>query len=154
MQERAHVDRLVQALKYEPCSPACANWLRYGITPKNPRPGLKPGHCRGRAHQPAYLGYAGRRVLVSRRWSGKTLTDYRADRKAWLLATLDLPATDPAGSGRYTWQHVTPADADHIPPTAALLHILTDRARQKAALLSARERQAEPRRTSATRRAA
>ena len=60
----------------------CANWLRYGIQPKNPRPGLRPGHCKGKAHRREHLGYAGRRVLVSRKWSGKTLADHRADRKA------------------------------------------------------------------------
>jgi len=62
-----HVARLVDALRYEPCSAACANWLRYGITPKNARPGLIPGHCRGKAHRAEHLGYAGRRVLVSPR---------------------------------------------------------------------------------------
>ena len=30
--QREHVDRLAEALRYEPCSPTCANWLRYGIT--------------------------------------------------------------------------------------------------------------------------
>jgi hypothetical protein len=34
--QAAHADRLVQALRYEPCSPQCANWLRHGIQPKNP----------------------------------------------------------------------------------------------------------------------
>jgi len=34
-----HAGRLAEALRYEPCSPACANWLRYGIQPKNARPG-------------------------------------------------------------------------------------------------------------------
>ncbi|HUK68946.1 MAG TPA: replication initiator [Streptosporangiaceae bacterium] len=43
--QRAHADRLAEALRYEPCSPTCANWLRYGIQPKNPRPGLVPGAC-------------------------------------------------------------------------------------------------------------
>jgi replication initiator protein RepSA len=43
--QQAHAARLVQALRHEPCSPRCANWLRYGIQPKNPRPGLRPGHC-------------------------------------------------------------------------------------------------------------
>jgi hypothetical protein len=38
--QREHVERLVDALRYEPCSPTCANWLRYGITPKHPRKGL------------------------------------------------------------------------------------------------------------------
>ena len=80
--QQAHADRLTAALRYEPCSPTCANWLRYGIQPKNPRPGLRPGHCRGKAHRREHLGYAGRRVLVSRKWSGKTLADHRADRKS------------------------------------------------------------------------
>jgi hypothetical protein len=56
-----HVDRLAEALRYEPCSPTCANWLRYGIQPKNPRPGLVPGACKGKAHRCEHLGYAGRR---------------------------------------------------------------------------------------------
>jgi hypothetical protein len=47
--QRAHADRLADALRYEPCSPTCANWLRYGIQPKNPRPGLRPGVCKGKA---------------------------------------------------------------------------------------------------------
>ena len=93
--QRAHVERLAEALRYEPCSPRCANWLRYGIQPKNPRPGLLPGACKGKAHRREHLGYAGRRVLVSRKWSGKTLADHRADRRTWLLATLGQTATDP-----------------------------------------------------------
>ncbi|MEV7907624.1 replication initiator [Streptomyces anulatus] len=35
----------VWAERYEPCSPACANWLRYGIQPKNAKPGMTPGRC-------------------------------------------------------------------------------------------------------------
>ena len=83
--QRAHAARLAEALRYQPCSPTCANWLRYGIQPKNARPGLVPGCCKGKAHDPDHLGYAGRRVLISRKWSGKTLDDHRADRKEWLL---------------------------------------------------------------------
>jgi Replication initiator protein, pSAM2 len=45
--QRAHVDRLADALRYEPCSPTCANWLRHGVQPKNPRAGLRPGQCKG-----------------------------------------------------------------------------------------------------------
>ena len=105
--EAAHVTRLADALRYEPCSPTCANWLRYGIQPKNARPGLRPGACKGKAHRREYLGYAGRRVLVSRKWSGKTLADHRADRKNWLTGMLGLPATDPA---RYAWEPVKPGD--------------------------------------------
>ncbi len=46
---QAHAERLAEALRYEPCSPRCANWLRYGIQPKNARPGLVPGACKGKA---------------------------------------------------------------------------------------------------------
>jgi hypothetical protein len=133
-----HAARLIDALRYEPCSPTCANWLRYGIQPLNPRPGLRPGHCKGKAHSTRHLGYAGRRVLVSRRWSGKTLADHRTDRKAWLMAMLDLPVT--GNDDRYSWQRVTPGDADYIPPGQALLHVLNDRARSQAAVELARRR--------------
>jgi Replication initiator protein, pSAM2 len=132
-----HVARLVDVLRYEPCSPTCANWLRYGIAPKNPRAGLTPGMCKGKAHQAEHLGYAGRRVLTSRKWSGQTLDDHRAARKAWLTAMLDLPATDP---GRYTWERVAPADPDAMAPTQRLLHVLADRTRWRNALAEARRR--------------
>jgi hypothetical protein len=113
-----------------------------GVTPKNAKAGMVPGLCKGKAHRPENLGYAGRRVLVSRKWSGKTLADHRADRKAWLLDTLGLP--DPATApGRYKWDHVTPADPDHMPPTRRLLHVLADRTSQQAALDQARRRAAE-----------
>jgi len=135
--QQEHAARLADALRYEPCSPTCANWLRYGVQPKNLRPGLRPGHCKGKAHRREYLGYAGRRVLVSRKWSGKTLADHRADRREWLLQTLGLQAADPA---RYTWEPVTPGDPDHMPPAQRLLHVVADRKRWHAALALARAR--------------
>jgi replication initiator protein RepSA len=48
-------------------------WLLYGIQPKGARHSMTPGHCKGKAHQPEHLGIAGRRVLVSRKWSNKIL---------------------------------------------------------------------------------
>jgi hypothetical protein len=33
--------------------------MRYGIRPKNARPGLIPGCCKGKAHRREYLGYGG-----------------------------------------------------------------------------------------------
>jgi replication initiator protein RepSA len=135
--QRGHADRLAEALRFEPCSPTCANWLRYGIQPKNARPGLVPGQCRGKAHRAEHLGYAGRRVLVSRKWSGKTLADHRGDRKAWLIKTLGLEPPDPA---RYTWHVVTPSDGDYLPPDRRLLHIVAERNRWQAALTEARRR--------------
>ena len=135
--QAAHAERLADALRYEPCSPTCANWLRYGVQPKNAREGLRPGRCTGKAHRREYLGYAGRRVLVSRKWSGKTLADHRADRKAWLMTTLGLSATDPS---RYAWEPVTPGDPDHMPPAQRLLHVVADRQKWHAALTNARAR--------------
>jgi len=135
--QHEHAERLADALCYEPCSPTCANWLRYGVQPKNARPGLRPGHCKGKAHRREHLGYAGRRVLVSRKWSGKTLADHRADRRAWLIETLGLPVADPA---RYTWEPVSPGDPGHMPNAQRLLHVVADRQRWHAALTLARAR--------------
>jgi hypothetical protein len=135
--QAAHAERLADALRYEPCSPTCANWLRYGVQPRNARQGMRPGRCTGKAHRREYLGYAGRRVLVSRKWSGKTLADHRADRKAWLLETLGITEPDPA---RYTWAPVPPGDPDHMPPAQRLLHVVADRQKWHAALTSARAR--------------
>jgi Replication initiator protein, pSAM2 len=136
-----HAARLAEALRYQPCSPRCSNWLRYGIQPKNARPGLVPGCCKGKAHDPDHLGYAGRRVLASRKWSGKTLDDHRADRKEWLLRTLGVSATDPA---RYAWEPVGPGDPDHMDQTRRLLHVVADRLRWQTALAEARRRAAMP----------
>jgi len=130
--QRAHAARLAEAMRFQPCSPTCANWLRHGIQPKNARPGLTPGRCKGKAHDADHLGYAGRRVLVSRKWSGKTLADHRADRKDWLLRTLGVSATDPA---RYAWEPVAQGDPDHM-------HVVADRQRWLSALAEARRRAA------------
>jgi hypothetical protein len=144
----AHTDRMVEALKYEPCSPACANWLRYGIQPRNARPGMTPGSCKAKAHKREHLGYGGRRVLVSRKWSGKTLTDHRHERRAFVLALLGI---DPAGqdatrtdktSDRYVWEPTNPSEA---PPLATrLLHAITQRQTWRAAYERARDGNGPP----------
>ena len=101
--QRAHTARLAEALRYQPCSPRCANWLRYGVQPKNARPGLVPGRCKRKAHDADHLGYAGRRVLVSRKWSGKSLADHRADRQQWLSRrSVFRQLTRPAMPGRWS----------------------------------------------------
>ena len=103
---------------------ACANWLRYGIQPKNARPGLVPGRCKSKAHDADHLGYAGRRVLGSRKWSGKTLADHRADRKEWLSADTryfgNLPRPLHLGASR-------PTDPDHMDHARRMLHVVADR---------------------------
>lgn len=113
----AHAARLVEALRYEPCSPGCANWLRYGVQPKGAKEGMVPGRCRGKAHRPEHLGYGGRRVLVSRRWSNKSLSEHRRERRAWVLEVLGLAGEDGGDGGRrepgrYIWRPVPVGDPD------------------------------------------
>lgn len=86
---QAHIDRLHVEVRWLPCSEGCANWLRYGVTPKSPGPGLVPGECDSKAHDREHLGLGGRRVLVSRHWTGKTLTEHRADRAEVVRAVLE-----------------------------------------------------------------
>jgi hypothetical protein len=138
-----HTGRLVEALKYEPCSPTCANWLRYGVQPKNARAGMTPGACKAKAHKREHLGYGGRRVLVSRKWSGKTLADHRHERRAFVLALLGIDPTAEAAtagdktSDRYVWEPINPSEA---PPLATrLLHAITQRQTWRAAYESARD---------------
>jgi hypothetical protein len=141
--QRAHVDRLVDALRYEPCSPTCANWLRHGVQPKNPRPAMRPGHCKGKAHRREHLGYGGRRVLLSRKWSGKTLADHKHDRRAWVLDTLGLTPDDPDAQ-RYVWEPVTSDDPNVEPLSRRLLRAVAERARWRQALDEAKARAAGP----------
>ncbi len=141
---RAHVERLVNVLRYEPCAPTCPNWLRYGVQPKGAKSGMRPGGCRGKAHKPEHLGYAGRRVLVSRKWSGKTLSEHKHDRRAWVLEQLGLSATDdqsePVDPHRYLWRVVTPADRDVPSLAERLLKEIAERQRWRAALQQAQAR--------------
>jgi hypothetical protein len=97
-----HHRRLWQEMRYTPCSPRCANWLRYGIQPQGAKDGLRPGFCRGKVHQPHTLGLGGRRVLVSRLWSGKTLADHKADRNAWMRNLMQVAR-----------HHDQPTDPEH-----------------------------------------
>ena len=73
---------------------------------------MRLGASKGKAHRREYLGYIGGRILVSRKWSGKTLADHRADRKAWLTETLELPATE---QRRFAWEAVKPTTATTSP---------------------------------------
>src|SRR4029453_10707869 len=54
--QTAHVDRMAAALRFEPCSERCANWLLYGIQPKDAKPNLTPGRCSGKGHKHAPAG--------------------------------------------------------------------------------------------------
>jgi hypothetical protein len=110
---QAHIDRLAEEVRWLPCSPTCSNWLRYGVQPKDAQPGMVPGHCKHKAHDRANLGLGGRRVLVSRKWSGKTLAGHRADRAAVVRAALEEAGIDPddhdelsisGTDGRWSWE--------------------------------------------------
>ncbi|MCG5219734.1 helitron helicase-like domain-containing protein [Streptosporangium sp. KLBMP 9127] len=131
--QRDHAARMAEALRYEPCSPACPNWLRYGVQPKNAKPGMMPGRCRGKAHKPDHLGYAGRRVLVSRKWSNKTLTEHKQDRRTWVLEALGQP-DEPADPHRYIWRPVPQGDANVPPLAVRLLRSVHERQRWRAHL--------------------
>jgi hypothetical protein len=131
--QRAHVARMHEELRWLPCTPRCANWLRYGIQPEGAKEGLVPGECKGKAHDREHLGCGGRRVLVSRRWTGKTLTEHRADRADVVRevltlagATVDehgsLSATELTSTGdrRYEWR-IVGRDSDEAPTHRAVL---------------------------------
>ncbi len=156
--QRAHVDRLEAALRVQPCGPGCPNWLRYGITPKNAHAGMAPGSCRSKAHKRDHLGYAGRRILVSRKWTGKTLADHRHDRRAWVLATLGIsPGQADRDAGhpdddrrpndktrdRYAWAHADP-DAQLQPLSHRLLMAINQRQQWKDAYEAARDGKPPP----------
>ncbi|SEM59972.1 replication initiator [Nonomuraea pusilla] len=130
---REHAARLVEALRSEPCSPTCPNWLRYGIQPKGAKPGMLPGRCRGKAHKPDHLGYAGRRVLVSRKWSNKTLAEHKQDRRTWVLEALGQP-DQPTDPHRYMWKPVPAGDANVAPLAVRLLRSVAERQRWRAHL--------------------
>jgi hypothetical protein len=116
----AHLDRLHDHVQFLPCSSRCANWLRFGVQPRAAKAGMTPGACPAKAHDRWHLGIGGRRVLVSRQWTGKTLTDHRADRAEVVRQALEaagIQAPDRMrmsadrtvdGSARYLWTHLDP----------------------------------------------
>ncbi|HKD99348.1 MAG TPA: replication initiator, partial [Micromonosporaceae bacterium] len=152
--QQAHIDRLHAELKLTPCSPGCPNWLLYGVQPEGAERGLYPGRCEGKGHQRRTLGYTGRRVLISRRWSGKTLTDLRADRQAWVRAVLNGTITQPgpdttiAGDDtpprRYAYELARPSDPDVPDVQARILNAIALRQRWRQAVRDARQRPPEP----------
>jgi hypothetical protein len=122
-------------LRITPCSPHCPTWLLYGIQPKGTRHSMTPGHCKGKAHQLEHLGIAGRRVLVSRKWSNKTLEDHRAERGEFVRQILDAAGIQPAHGpedGPYRWERTAPADPDVPPRPVLLLQAVAERQRWKA----------------------
>ncbi|MFI9556717.1 replication initiator [Nonomuraea endophytica] len=142
---QVHARRMLEALAWEPCSAECANWLRYGVMPKNAVAGLVPGKCPRRAHRPDTMGYGGRRVLVSRHWSPRTLGGVLRERRAWVAQALGLDdeLAREADPRRYIWQRLK-GDDPHLQPFAVRLRaMIAERDRNRAALDLARIRQEE-----------
>jgi hypothetical protein len=143
--QREHHDRLHAELAITPCSPRCAVWLLYGIQPHGANSKTIPGRCKGRAHRRTTLGLPGRRVLVSRKWSGKTLVDHKADRMRFVLNMLAAAGIQKPGNnrGREIWQKVRPGDPNLPPRAHLLMHAISERIRWRAdydkALLAAGE---------------
>ncbi|WP_188896865.1 replication initiator [Microlunatus endophyticus] len=148
----AHIDRLHEELRFLPCSEHCANWLRYGIQPKDAVPALRPGACGSKAHDRENLGVGGRRVLVSRQWSGKTLGEHRADRatvvrEALLNAGIVAPeierlaasVTLTDGEPRFVWQDTK---ADEATYARVILESVEERARWRQQYEAAKSRSA------------
>ncbi|MGN9841605.1 replication initiator [Nonomuraea sp. H19] len=131
--QQQHAAGMLDALRYEPCSPTCPNWLRYGIQPKDAKPGMRPGWCRGKAHKPEHLGYAGRRILVSRKWSNKTLAEHKQDRRTWVMEALGQ-ADEPTDPHRYVWRPIPAGDANVPPLAVRLLRSVHERQRWRAHL--------------------
>jgi hypothetical protein len=87
---------------------------------------MRPGCCRAKAHKPSHLGYGGRRVLVSRKWTAKDLRDHKHDRHAHVRAVLAAAGTTDSATGTaadatvpdwitgsgVTWDTARPTDPD------------------------------------------
>jgi hypothetical protein len=119
-----HLGRLHEQVRWLPCSPRCWNWLRFGVQPLAAREGMRPGWCPSKAHDREHVGCGGRRVLVSRAWTGKTLSDHRTDRaevvrQVLAAAGMEAPEIDRLsadvrrsdGTPRFHWKIWDPMDS-------------------------------------------
>jgi hypothetical protein len=83
--------------------------------------------CSSRAHDRENLGLGGRRVQVSRAWSGKTLTEHKADRATVVRQVLEAAGITPPdadrmaadtlaadGLPRFVWADIPVVDRDYV----------------------------------------
>ena len=114
---------------------------------------MAPGSCPAKAHDREHLGCGGRRVLVSRNWSGKTLSRHKADRaevvrQTLLAAGVDVPETGrlsadvqgPDGRPRYEWRIFDPLESAAPIYRQVLSHALAERLRWRAEYEAAKAR--------------
>lgn len=145
--QREHRRRLVAELQRTPCSPGCPIWLLYGVQPRKVRHTAVPGVCKSKAHKPEHLGIAGRRVLVSRKWSNKTLGEHQAERSVFvrqLLIKANVPPAYAIESGPFAWEKTSPGDPDVPTRPALLLHAISQRQQWRAEYLAAQLAAGEP----------
>jgi hypothetical protein len=148
--ERArHLDCLAEEARWLPCSEGCANWLLYGVQPDGAQPGMVPGQCHRRAHDPENLGYGGRRVLCSRQWTGKYLAGHKADRAAVVRAALEEAGVDPddhdelsivGSDGRWSWHIVARSQVDDATYAEAVAAAIDTRVRWRHEYDAAKQR--------------
>jgi hypothetical protein len=134
IRQQQHHDRLHAELTVTPCSSKCAVWLLYGVQPQGVNSKTVPGHCKGRAHKRTTLALPGRRVLVSRKWSGKTLADHKADRKLFVAQALSAIGIEKevTDTSRLIWRKVEPGDRNAPPRAHLLIHAIAERIRWRA----------------------
>ena len=151
--QRAHLRRLHEEVRWLPCSSRCWNWLRYGVQPEGARRGMVPGSCPAKAHDAEHLGCGGRRVLVSRLWTGKTLKGHRADRaevvrQVLLAAGIEKPEVDRLsveakradGGQRFEWRVHDPLDSTVPIYRQVMTRAISERMRWKAEYEAAKAR--------------
>jgi len=101
-----------------------------------------------KAHDREFLGLGGRRVLVSRKWSGKTLAVHRADRAAVVRAALEEAGIDPddhdelsvtGTDGRWSWELLGRSRVDEDTYAAAVAQAIATRERWRTQYEVAKE---------------
>ena len=105
-------------------------------------------------HQADTLGIGGRRILVSRNWSGKSLADHRYDQAASVRRVLPIGighTTDKAEdqaeklaaglAPAIEWELAQPGDADVGDLRRRLLRAVSTRIQQRAAIAAALARE-------------
>ena len=139
----AHIDRLHDRAALAALLAAVRELaaLRHPTRPTRTRP-ASPAAAPRKAHDREHLGCGGRRVLVSRDWSGKTLAEHKADRATVVREALDaagMLAPDlermaagvlsPDGLPRFVWTDDKP---DPTTYTLMLLRAVAERQRWRA----------------------
>ncbi|KQY28471.1 hypothetical protein ASD42_27820 [Nocardia sp. Root136] len=127
-----HYDRLHAEMCVTPCSQSCGVWLRYGIVPKGATEKTQPGYCKRKAHRRDTLGVPGRRVLNSKKWTGKTLPDHKAERAEFVrqqLAAVGIVKPDTSHVRVYP---VPPGDPDAPPRENLVMALVAARSKWRA----------------------